>query len=45
MLQKMNSTLESLKSEVEFVTNSNETCENQLQLETIKQLYSKVSWK
>ncbi|XP_022178731.1 dystrophin, isoforms A/C/F/G/H-like isoform X1 [Myzus persicae] len=39
---KMSSTLESLKSEVEFVTSSNETCENQLQLETIKQLYSKL---
>lgn len=40
----MSSTLESLKSEVEFVTSSNETCENQLQLETIKQLYTKVSF-
>ncbi|XP_025206146.1 dystrophin, isoforms A/C/F/G/H-like [Melanaphis sacchari] len=39
---KMSSTLESLKSEVEFVLNSNENCENQLQLETIKQLYSKL---
>ncbi|XP_026807467.1 dystrophin-like [Rhopalosiphum maidis] len=39
---KMSSTLESLKSEVEFVINSNENCENQLQLETIKQLYSKL---
>ncbi|XP_050057098.1 dystrophin, isoforms A/C/F/G/H isoform X3 [Aphis gossypii] len=39
---KTNSALESLKSEVEFVINSNENCENQLQLETIKQLYSKL---
>lgn len=39
----MSSMLENLKSEVEFLISSNETCENQLQLETIKQLYSKVS--
>lgn len=35
--------LESLKNEVEFFTNSNETNENQLQIESMKQLYSKVS--
>lgn len=43
VLQKMNSTLESLKNEVDFVINSNETYENQLQIETINKLYSEVS--
>jgi len=42
-LQKISFTLESLKTEVEFVLNSNESCENQVRLDTIKQLYSKVS--
>lgn len=41
--QNINSTLESLKNEVEYFINSNETSENQLQVESIKQLYSKVS--
>jgi hypothetical protein len=39
----MSSTLEILKNEVDFVISSNETYENQLQIETINQLYSKVS--
>lgn len=39
----MSSTLESLKNEVDFVKSSNETYDNQLQIETINQLYSKVS--
>lgn len=43
VLQTISSTLENLKTEVEFVTSSNENYENQLQVETIKQLYSKVS--
>jgi len=41
ILQKINSTLDSLKIDVEFVIQSNETNENQLK--TIKQLFSKVS--
>lgn len=43
IFQKINSMLESLKNEVEFFTNSNEINENKLQVESIKQLYSKVS--
>lgn len=43
ILQKISSTLESLKNEVEFVTSSKELSENQAQVETTKNLYSKVS--
>lgn len=39
----MSSTLENLKNEVDFVMSSNENDENQLQIETINQLYSKVN--
>lgn len=43
ILQKISSTLENLKNEVEFVTSSKELSENQAQVETTKNLYSKVS--